>query len=178
MKDMNRESECSPERCDGISAVVPDWRRERCRQLWDPPRRMLRALRAYQRLKKKGSRFSLMRSKWFVLTHRFWSAMAATDVPLTCQISGGLALPHGVGIVIHPDAEIGPNCLILQNVTIVADARIGGHVDIGAGAKIIRAVSIGNHARIGANAVVLSDVPEGATAVGVPARIVGYSREK
>jgi serine O-acetyltransferase len=75
--------------------------------------------------------------------------------------------------VIHPDATIGPNCLILQQVTVVAGVKIGGHVDIGAGAKIIRAVTIGNHAKIGANAVVLNDVPEGATAVGIPAKIIG-----
>ncbi|HMB06628.1 MAG TPA: hypothetical protein VKP69_23185 [Isosphaeraceae bacterium] len=49
---------------------------------------------------------------------------------------------------------------------------MGGHVDVGAGAKILGGVTIGNHARIGANAVVLCDVPSGATAVGVPARIV------
>ena len=49
---------------------------------------------------------------------------------------------------------------------------IGGHVDIGAGAKILGPVTIGDHAKIGANAVVVTDVPEGATAVGIPARIV------
>ena len=49
---------------------------------------------------------------------------------------------------------------------------IGGHVDIGAGAKILGAVTIGDHAVIGANSVVLVDVPSGATAIGVPARII------
>jgi acetyltransferase-like isoleucine patch superfamily enzyme len=49
--------------------------------------------------------------------------------------------------------------------------KICGHVDIGAGAKILGRVRIGNHARIGANAVVLHDVPDGKTAVGIPARI-------
>jgi len=49
---------------------------------------------------------------------------------------------------------------------------LGGHVDIGTGAKVLGGVTVGDHARIGANAVVLRDVPEGATAVGVPARIV------
>jgi len=85
-------------------------------------------------------------------------------------------MPHPNGIVIHPGVEIGPNCLIFQQVTIGGGEggtpTIGGHVDIGAGAKIFGAVRIGNHARIGANAVVLSDVPDGRTAVGVPAEIV------
>jgi serine O-acetyltransferase len=86
-------------------------------------------------------------------------------------------MPHPNGIVIHPDAVIGPNCLIFQQVTIgLRDGpgapHIGGHVDVGAGAKILGPVTIGNHAKIGANAVVLNDVPEGATAVGIPAKVI------
>jgi serine O-acetyltransferase len=50
--------------------------------------------------------------------------------------------------------------------------RLGGHVDVGAGAKLIGPITIGDHARIGANAVVTRDVPAGATAVGIPARIL------
>ena len=107
-----------------------------------------------------------------IIQYRFWSVVTATDIPLNCQIQGGLLLPHPNGIVIHPSASIGPNCLILQQVTIVADVKIGGHVDIGAGAKIIRSVTIGDHALIGANAVVICDVPPGATAVGIPAKII------
>ena len=77
----------------------------------------------------------------------------------------------------HPDAKIGPNCLIFQQVTIGSKNGskppiIGGHVDIGAGAKVLGEIIIGNHAKIGANAVVLIDVPEGRSAVGVPAKIV------
>lgn len=79
---------------------------------------------------------------------------------------------HPMGIVIHPSADIGPNCLILQNVTLVAGVKLMGHVDIGAGAVIVRSVTIGKHAKIGANAVVTIDVPDYATAVGVPARVI------
>ncbi len=86
-------------------------------------------------------------------------------------------IPHPNGIVIHPGSEIGPNCMILQQVTIgVADGdrapRLGGNVLVGSGAKVLGPVRIGDNARIGANAVVLQDVPDGATAVGVPARII------
>lgn len=94
-----------------------------------------------------------------VLQHRFWSVITGADIPLTCQIGGGLLLTHPNGVIIHPNAVIGSNCLILQQVTVVANVKIGGHVDIGAGAKIIRPVSIGDHAKIGANAVILNDVP-------------------
>ena len=104
--------------------------------------------------------------------------MAGAVIPLDSDIGGGLRLPHPIGVVIFPGAVIGPNCLISQQVTIGVGGPkpgapvIGGHVDIGAGAKILGGVKIGDHARIGANAVVLEDVPTGATAVGVPARIV------
>ncbi len=87
-------------------------------------------------------------------------------------------MPHPNGIVIHPAASLGVNCLVFQQVTIGAGGRagfprIGGHVDIGTGAKILGGVVVGDHARIGANAVVVDDVPPGATAVGIPARILG-----
>jgi serine O-acetyltransferase len=95
---------------------------------------------------------------------------------LNCRLGGGLLLPHPNGIVIHPDAAIGPNCLLFQQVTIAAGHNgapvIGGHVDVGAGAKILGAITIGRDAKIGANAVVLENIPCGATAVGVPARII------
>ena len=98
--------------------------------------------------------------------------VTAADIPVNCQIGGGLLLTHPNGVVIHPNAQIGCNCLILQQVTIVAGVKIGGHVDIGAGAKIIRPVTIGDHAQVGANAVVLHDVPAGAIVVGIPGRII------
>jgi serine O-acetyltransferase len=73
--------------------------------------------------------------------------------------------PRPNGIVIHPCALIGINCVIFQQVTR-GDADhakgppiIEGHVYIGAGAKVLGTIVTGAHAKIGANAVVLSDVP-------------------
>lgn len=85
-------------------------------------------------------------------------------------------IPHPNGIVIHPNSRIGPNCFILQQVTLAGGVdgapQLGGNVLVGSGAKLLGGVRIGDDTHIGANAVVLQDVPAGATAVGVPARIV------
>ncbi|MBD2022183.1 serine acetyltransferase [Leptolyngbya sp. FACHB-36] len=161
-----------------ISATEPDWDRERCNRWWEPGRQLLKSLREYQRWQKQGGVFGRFFSIWNVLQHRFWSVVASADIPINSRIQGGLLLLHPNGIVIHPESTIGPNCLILQQVTIVGGVTIGGHVDIGAGAKIIRPVTIGDHAKIGANAVVLSDIPAGATAVGIPAKITQVERSQ
>ena len=167
----------APPRREPISADVPDWARE-AKPLWAwmPSRSLLASLRAYQR--HAGSRHPVhVALRWgATLRHRFWSVVTGADIPVCAKVGGGLMMPHPNGIVIHPDAQIGPNCLIFQQVTIGVDGRggtavIGGHVDLGAGAKILGPVRIGDHARIGANAVVLTDVPAGAVAVGVPAHV-------
>jgi serine O-acetyltransferase len=155
-----------------ISAEVPDWSREEPRYLWDPPRRLLKSLRRYQAWRQRSGLLARGIQYASVFEHRFWSAITGADIPLNAQLGGGLLLVHPSGIVIHPGAVVGPNCLLLQQVTLTDGVRLGGHVDIGAGAKVVRPVTIGNHANVGANAVVLEDVPAGATAVGVPARIV------
>ncbi len=159
-----------------VSATEPDWSREQLTQWWQPSCQLLRSIRRYQHWKAQQGPLGWLLSRWFVLHYRFWSIVTGADIPLNCNLGGGLLLPHPNGIVMHPQVVIGPNCLLMQQVTLVEGVRLGGHVDIGAGAKIIRGVSIGDHAKIGANAVVLDDVPAGATAVGVPARIIPAPR--
>ena len=162
-----------------VSATVPDWSREQSRWAWAPGARLLHAIRRYQywKARKIPLLSPLLRRRW-VFAARFWAAVSGADIPLNTALGGGLALPHPNGIVIHPHVAIGVNCLIFQQVTLGQGGKkpgvptLGGHVDIGAGAKILGGVTIGDHARIGANAVVLDDVPPGATAVGVPARIL------
>ncbi|MFW2830006.1 serine acetyltransferase [Sphingomonas sp. ID0503] len=153
-----------------VSATEPDWSREYKRPFaWDPSRSLLAAIRSYQR-----SRHPIRR-KWAVLRHRFWAAVTGADIPINAKIGGGLLMPHPNGIVVHSDAQIGPNCLLMQQVTLgateVGAPRLMGHVDCGAGAKILGPVTLQEHCKVGANAVVLTDVPAGATAVGVPAKI-------
>jgi len=155
----------------GISSTVPDWSRERPVKFWDPGNKLLKTLRHYSKIDKVPKIIRPLFRYYIVLRYRFWSAVTGADIPLNARIAGGLVLQHPTGIVIHSKASIGVNCLILQNVTIVAGVTIQGHVDIGAGAKIVRPVVVGEHARIGANAVVLEDVPPFATVVGIPAKV-------
>jgi serine O-acetyltransferase len=154
-----------------ISATVPDWARETPRQFWDPGRKLLATIRAYEKCNRKTGLTARILCKILVIRHRFWSVVTGADIPLNCQIGGGLLIPHPNGIVIHPESVIGVNCLIFQQVTIGSRSGaglpvIGGHVDIGAGAKILGNVRIGDHARIGANAVVTKSVAPQGTAIG------------
>jgi serine O-acetyltransferase len=151
-----------------VSAEIADWKREKPLRFWDPSRKLIRTIRQYQRWRGKNGILGKVLCNWCLLRYRFWSVVTGAEIPLTCQIGGGLLIPHPNGIVIHPNARIGVNCLIFQQVTIgnrngPAAPDIAGHVDIGAGAKILGPVRIGAHARIGANAVITTDIPGGAT---------------
>jgi serine O-acetyltransferase len=91
------------------------------------------------------------------------------------DIGGGLYIAHPVGTVIAV-RRMGRNCSIIAAVTLGMRNKwefpqIGDDVLIGAGARVLGPVRVGHGARIGANAVVIDDVPEGATAVGIPARV-------
>jgi serine O-acetyltransferase len=162
---------------EDVSAEAVDVRRDRVGWLqWWPSARMLRAIRGYQRWRRHGWWAWPLRKQAMVRA-RFWNIICGCDVPVEAQLGRGLMLPHPCGIVIHPDAKVGINCMIFQGVTLGNGPRpgapvLGGHVDVGAGAKILGGVTIGDHAKIGANAVVLCDVPAGATAVGIPARVI------
>lgn len=153
-----------------ISATVPDWSREDVRQFWDPGYKLLRAVRCYQRAKARGGPVGWLQSKYWTLVHRFWSVITQSEIHLNTHIEGGLRLPHPTGIIIHPDARIGPNCMIFHQVTLVSSVVLGGHVDLGAGAKIIGPLTIGDHVTVGANSVVTRNVEAGSTVAGVPSR--------
>ncbi|HEY3301785.1 MAG TPA: serine acetyltransferase [Methylophilaceae bacterium] len=166
-----------------VSATTPDWEREKKpRFAWVPSRSLLASIRDYQKYQSSKNPIVMLLKKIAVLRHRFWSIVTGADIPLNSKIGGGVVMLHPNGIVIHPDAVIGPNCMIFQQVTIgTANYSsglpvIGGHVDIGAGAKILGGITIGNHVTIGANAVVTKSLPDGVVAVGVPAVIISKAK--
>lgn len=111
-----------------------------------------------------------------------YNILAGNAISGRAVIGKGTVFFHrGVGCVVHRKAVIGENCNIMQNVTIGERFRegkrggcvpkIGNNVTIGAGAVLLGGIKVGNNAIIGANAVVLTDVPDSAIAVGVPAVI-------
>jgi serine O-acetyltransferase len=90
-------------------------------------------------------------------------------------------IDHGLGLVIGETAEIGDDCTIYQGVTLGGTSltrgakrhpTLGRGVIVSAGAKVLGGFTVGDGARVGSNAVLLKEVPPGATAVGVPARIL------
>ncbi|NJC33717.1 serine O-acetyltransferase [Sphingomonas jejuensis] len=102
------------------------------------------------------------------------------ELPYTVRLGRRVIVEHQGGIVVHGATVIGDDCIIRQNCTLgirsldALDAApiLGRRVNVGAGAAILGRIEIGDDAAIGANAVVLSDVPAGALAAGVPARLL------
>jgi len=95
-------------------------------------------------------------------------------------------IDHGMGVVIGETAEIGDDCTLYHGVTLGGTSWNKGKrhptlksgVVIGAGAKILGPITVGTGARVGSNAVVVKDVPDNATAIGIPARILDSAAEK
>ena len=100
------------------------------------------------------------------------------------KIGKDFHLIHSGNIQIHPFSVIGDRCGIQQDVTLGTNMErkgapvIGDDVFIGAGAKILGPVTVGDGARVAANSLVITDVPPGATAIGVPARMMKYTGRK
>jgi len=138
---------------------------------------LLGSIKAYQHHKARRNPLSFFLRKWARVRYLMLRMLTGADIGIEARLGRNLKMPHPMGVVVHRDAVIGDNCTLMQQVTIGKLAgpgipRLGSDVYVGAGAKVLGGVVIGDDARIGANAVVLSDIPPGATAVGIPAKIV------
>jgi serine O-acetyltransferase len=122
-------------------------------------------------------RRALERLYW--LLFRLAETLTGISLPKSARIGPGLRIWHFGNIFIHDGSVIGARCTIRQGVTIGNTGADGAapiledDVELGAYAQILGEVRVGRGARVGALSLVLRDVPPGAVAVGVPARIMG-----
>lgn len=126
-------------------------------------------------------------TRWLMRAHvpllgavlqRFIEVWAGISIPPEATIGPGLLIHHSGGIVIHGKAVMGSEATLHHGVTIGnrvsggAAPRIGDRVMLGVGCVVIGDITLGHDVEVGANAVVLESLPDGAVAVGIPARIV------
>ncbi len=134
-----------------------------------------------------------------VLLHRLAHKLWCLDLKLLARVIGTFSrwltgieihpgaaigrrffIDHGMGVVIGETAEIGDDVTLYHGVTLGGTTwnkgkrhpTLGNGVVVGAGAKVLGPINIQNNARVGSNAVVTKEVPEGATAVGIPGRVI------
>ncbi len=134
-------------------------------------------------------------SNWFWRNNLKWLARTVStivrwftgvEIHPGATIGRRFFIDHGMGVVIGETAEIGDDCTVYHGVTLGGTSWSAGkrhptlanNVVIGAGAKVLGPLIVGENARIGSNAVVVKDVPQGATVIGIPGRVVKSRDEK
>jgi serine O-acetyltransferase len=135
------------------------------------------------------------------VAHRLWGAglrwlarlvshlsrwLTGIEIHPGATIGRRVFIDHGMGVVIGETAEIGDDTTLYHGVTLGGTSwnkgkrhpTLGRNVVVGAGAKILGPLVVGDGAKVGSNAVVVKDVPPGATAVGIPAKIIEDRRDQ
>jgi len=133
------------------------------------------------------------------LNHRIWGIglqlvarwlstvgrlLTGIEIHPAATIGRRFFIDHGMGVVIGETTEIGDDCTLYHGVTLGGTSWDKGkrhptlkdNVVIGAGAKVLGPITLESGARVGSNSVVVKDVPEGATVVGIPARVIQRKR--
>ena len=127
-----------------------------------------------------------MRLKWLArFVSHFARWFTGIEIHPGATIGRRFFIDHGMGVVIGETAEIGDDVTMYHGVTLGGTSwkegkrhpTVGNGVVIGAGAKVLGPIHVGNGAKIGSNAVVVKDVPDGATAAGIPARILDEEKK-
>ena len=138
---------------------------------------------------------------WHRLSHGLWNLglkwlarfsstlarwMTGIEIHPGAKIGRRVFIDHGMGVVVGETAEIGDDCTLYHGVTLGGTSWKKGKrhptleagVIVGAGAKILGPIILGAGAKVGSNAVVVKDVPAGATAIGIPARILDEEQHR
>lgn len=119
--------------------------------------------------------------RWLARWLAHWGRLfTGIEIHPGAKIGRRVFIDHGMGIVIGETAVVGDDCTLYHGVTLGGTSwnkgkrhpTLGRGVVIGAGAKVLGPIEVGDGAKIGSNAVVVRTVPPGATAVGIPARVV------
>lgn len=131
----------------------------------------------------------LYRLKWFFIARlisQISRGLTGIEIHPGARIGKGLFIDHGMGVVIGETCEIGDNVTLYHGVTLGGTGKetgkrhptIGNNVMISTGAKVLGPFKVGDNARIAAGAVVLQEVPEDATVVGIPGKVVKHKGKR
>ena len=162
----------------------PDWEADLARY---PERPWLReqsiwALAVYRfgrrNDRRRGGLVHRLCDRFYWFAFRITETLTGISIPKSIRVGPGLKIWHFGNIFVHAESIIGANCTLRQGVTIGNREDDGpapileDDVELGAYAQVLGGIRVGRGAKVGAMSVVLIDVPPGAVAVGVPARII------
>ena len=144
-----------------------------------PSFRVMLSYRRAHRLYEKGHYF------WARWISQRAARKSGIEIHPGAQIGKGLFIDHGSGVIIGETTIIGDNCTLYQGVTLGGTGKeqgkrhptLGNNVMVSAGAKVLGSFKVGDNSKIGAGAVVIKEVPDNATVVGVPGRVVRLPQE-